>query len=82
MRMTNRLRRLEEAAGVGCDDGCPACRERRVICVTSQRLPDGTTVPEGHWPAPCEACGGMPEIIIEAVKPVAPYTVVSLLPDG
>ena len=72
MRMNGRLRRLEAAAGVGRDHGCPACRDRRgrFVFTTSQRLPDGTTMPEGDWPMPCKACGVTPEIIIEAVRPI------------
>ena len=72
MRMHGRLTRLERAAGVGRDDGCPACHDRRgrIVVTASQRLPDGTTAPEGDWPAPCEQCGAMPEQIIEMVKPV------------
>jgi len=72
MRMSSRLRRLEEAAGVGRDDGCPACRDRRgrFVFTTSQRMPDGTTAPEGEWPEPCEQCHVVPEFIIEAVRPI------------
>ncbi len=73
MRMNTRLRRLEEAAGVGRDDGCPTCRDRHgpIVLATSQRMPDETIRPEGEWPAPCGACGVVPEFIIEAVKPIA-----------
>jgi hypothetical protein len=72
MRMKGRLQRLERAAGVGRDEGCPACRDRRgrIVFATSQMMPDGTTVPQGDWPAPCEACGGVPEFTIEMVRPV------------
>ena len=58
---------------MGRDNGCPACRDRRgrIVFTTSQRMPDGTTTPEGDWPAPCEACGVVPERILEMVKPLA-----------
>ena len=71
MRLSSRLRRLEEAGG-GRDDGGPACRGRRgrIVMVTSQRLPDGTRAPDGDWPAPCAACGVLPEQTVEIVKPI------------
>jgi len=71
MRLSSRLRRLELAAG-GRDLGCPACRDRRgrIVLVTSQRLPDGTRAREGDWPAPCAACGVVPEQTLEIVKPI------------
>jgi hypothetical protein len=72
MRMNGRLRRLERAAGVGPDDGCPMCRDRRghIVFTTSQRMSDGSTIPEGDWPLPCEQCGEIAEQIIEIVKPI------------
>ena len=68
MSLLTRLRKLERAAG-GRDAGCRACRDRRgyIVIGTARRLPDGTTAPEGDWPAPCEACGDFPEQIIEIV---------------
>ena len=37
--------------------------------VTAQ-LSDGTLRPVGDWPAPCAACGEVPEQIIEVVEAV------------
>jgi hypothetical protein len=70
MKLQTRLARLEQRIVVS--RGCPACQERRgVIAVTeSRRLPDGTTVPRGDWPAPCTLCGMVPEIIVEVVRPL------------
>jgi hypothetical protein len=72
MRMNGRLRRLERAAGVGRDDGCPACRDRRgyIVLVTARRQPDDTVAyPEGE-PTPCEQCGVVPEQVIAIVETV------------
>jgi hypothetical protein len=68
VRLHSRLQRLG-----GRNDGCPACRDRRgrIVIVTSRRLLDGTTVPHGEWPTPCEQCGELPEQIIEIVEAVA-----------
>jgi hypothetical protein len=70
MRLRTRLRRLEQLIRV--DRGCPACRSRRgqIKWVESQRQPDGTTVPLGDWPIPCELCGKVPEMLVEIIMPV------------
>ena len=83
MRLHSRLQRLEQRLGTP-DDGCPACRDRRgrIAFTTSQRMPDGTTVPEGDWPAPCAACGGTPEQILEIVKPLVGHEDAARLEDG
>lgn len=71
MTLRTRLGRLEQRVG-GRDDACPACRDRRgrIVMTTSQRMPDGTTAPQGDWPAPCAACGAVPEQLVEIVMPV------------
>jgi hypothetical protein len=65
-----RLRQLERAADVG--GGCAACRDRqgRTVLVSATSLPDGTAAPRGDRPAPCAACGRVPELVIEVVETV------------
>jgi hypothetical protein len=73
MRMNGRLRRLERAAGVGRDDGCRACRDRRGfhLLVNVEELPDGTLrYPNDDKPKPCEQCGVVPEQVIAVVLAV------------
>jgi hypothetical protein len=70
MRLSQRLRRLE-ARVPKPDPGCPACRHRRGrhVLVDCQAQRDGTVVPLQPLPAPCAACGKLPESIIEAIMP-------------
>lgn len=66
MRLTNRLRRLEQL--LPADPGCPACRHRqRLVMVECQRQRDGSVVPLEPEPVPCAACGRTAEFIIRIV---------------
>ena len=68
MRLKNRLRRLERSLP---EPGCLACRDRRgrIVLVDCQEQQDGTVVRLQPLPAPCGACGKLPEFIIEAIMP-------------
>jgi hypothetical protein len=66
--LMQRLRRLERSVP---DPGCLARRDRRgrAVLVDCQEQRDGAVVPHRSLPAPCAACGKIPEIIMEAVLP-------------
>jgi hypothetical protein len=68
VRLQNRLRRLEQAVGLG-DDDCPACRDRRGFSLLVTRR-EGEEAPPDAWPKPCPHCGEVPERVIEIVTVV------------
>jgi hypothetical protein len=67
--MRSRLDRLEQRVGL---PRCPPCRDRqgRIVFIDGTRLTDGTGVPCKDPPAPCFACGKVPELVIEVVETV------------
>ncbi len=64
MRLTQRLRRLEQAVP---DPGCPGCRERRgrVVMVNFRQQRDGSFVPQELMPMACTVCEKVPEFVVE-----------------
>jgi hypothetical protein len=71
MKLKTRLQRLERSAVI--DHGCPACRDRRGrhVLVDATRNADGTITDLDDAPAPCSACGKVPEFIVRAVMSAA-----------
>jgi hypothetical protein len=64
MAVRQRLRRLEGKAQQLGYLGCPGCRERRGVA-TLVDVPDlRHGIPQDDLPAPCRACGTIPEQII------------------
>jgi hypothetical protein len=71
MRIRARLQRLEKTCPI--DRGCPACRDRRGrhVLVDVTRNQDGTIAYPDDAPAPCTACGKVPEFVVRAVMSAA-----------
>jgi hypothetical protein len=66
--MRARPGRLEKQ--VGPPPACAACAGRKglIVLVSARRFLDGTAVPKGDQPTPCEECGTAPEFLIEVVE--------------
>jgi hypothetical protein len=66
MRLEARLRRLEAARP---DPGCRACQGRqRIVLVECQRERDDSVTPLEPLPAPCAACGCVPEFVVQIIR--------------
>ena len=70
MRLRARLGRLGRPVGRPSACAAGAGRTGLLVLTTARRLPDGTIVPQGDQPAPCAACGKVPEQIIEVIETV------------
>ena len=75
MRLRARVNRLEATArrqGLYNPARCPGCCHRvQSVIVQVRQSPDGTVTYDPPMPAPCQACGRVPEQVIQIVEPMS-----------